>query len=252
MFKNNLKTIVVFGGTSDIANACLHQWLNDEDMMVILVGRQFSSLKASADNLSVRFPNSIFDCIEIDFSSIDSIQFTIQNLFKSQLIHIALIAHGNLSEQKRCQMDLEYCQKELNINGLSVCIISEALASGFNNCGSGTLAVIGSVAGDRGRKSNYAYGAAKSLVEKYTEGLQHRFHNSPINVVLIKPGPTESKMTNHLLNTPTRLSKATDVAKIIVKGIQKNRQTIYAPRKWYIIMWVIKFLPKSIFHKLNI
>jgi decaprenylphospho-beta-D-erythro-pentofuranosid-2-ulose 2-reductase len=252
MSTNDLKTIAIFGGTSDIAYGCLLQWLEKDNLKVILIGRNRNSLKAIVDDLSIRHPFSIFEYLTLDFNQITAIKSLTSNLFKSHCVNIVLLAHGSLSDQQKCQSDLDYCESEIITNGLSTCIISESVSLAFKIQGSGTLAVIGSVAGDRGRKSNYTYGAAKSLVEKYTEGLQHRFYNTPINVILVKPGPTESKMTNHLLHTPSKLSKITDVAKIIVKGIEKNKQTIYAPRKWYVIMLIIKFLPKFIFQKLNI
>lgn len=252
MASHKLKTIVIFGGTSDIANACLRQWLKKENFKILLVGRDYSRIKASADNLSARYPNSIFEYIESDLLKSNSIQALTSNLFERHEINIALIAHGNLSNQEKCQIDLNYCEKELIINGLSACLISEAVSLAFTKQGSGILAVIGSVAGDRGRKSNYTYGAAKGLVDIYVQGLQHKFYKTPINIILIKPGPTDSAMTKHLLNEKGSLANISHVAKIIVKGIQNKKQVIYTPRRWMIIMLIIKALPKFIFNKLNI
>tara|TARA_B100000780_G_C21097519_1_gene442721 strand:+ start:975 stop:1733 length:759 start_codon:yes stop_codon:yes gene_type:complete len=252
MICHKLKTIVIFGGTSDIANECLSHWLKEEDLKIILIGRNHFRLKSASDNLKIRHPNSIFECIESDLLEANSIQTIINNLFKSQKIDIALIAHGNLSNQEKCQIDLEYCRNELIVNGLSACLISEAMAYAFIKQGTGSLAVIGSVAGDRGRKSNYTYGAAKGLVDIYIQGLQHMFYKTSISIILIKPGPTESSMTKHLLNDSRGLANISHVAKIIVKGIKNKKQVIYTPRRWAIIMLIIKILPKFIFNKLNI
>ena len=95
----------------------------------------------------------------------------------------------------------------------------------------GTLAVISSVAGDRGRKSNYVYGAAKGLVSRYIEGLQHRLANSGVNVILIKPGPTNTPMTAHLKNNGPKLANPKDVAKQIVAGVECGLEVLYVPRK---------------------
>jgi short-subunit dehydrogenase len=114
----------------------------------------------------------------------------------------------------------------------------------------GTLALTGSVAGDRGRKSNYVYGAAKGLVTRYAQGLQHRFAKTPIQIVLIKPGPTATAMTAHL---PQRgLAAADAVAATIVQGIAQGKPVIYAPSKWAVIMMIIIHLPAFIFNKLDI
>ena len=116
--------------------------------------------------------------------------------------------------------------------------------------GRGTIAVIGSVAGDRGRKTNYVYGAAKGMVERYVQGMQHRFAHSKITIVLIKPGPTATPMTAHL---PQRgMASAEAVASRIIAAIDAGTPMAYVPAKWAIIMMVIRHLPRAIFNKLNI
>jgi hypothetical protein len=124
------------------------------------------------------------------------------------------------------------------------------LAAQMEKVQQGTLALIGSVAGDRGRKSNYVYGAAKGLVTRYAQGLQHRFAKTLIKIVLIKPGPTATAMTAHL---PQRgLAAADTVAATIVQGIAQGKAVIYAPAKWAVIMMIIIHLPAFIFNKLDI
>ena len=114
--------------------------------------------------------------------------------------------------------------------------------------------MIGSVAGDRGRKANYLYGASKAFIATYVEGLQHRIalEKSNVTVSLIKPGPTESAMTQHLLTQGKKLAKAEDVAEQIVHGMQLGKRTIYTPTLWRIIMLIIRHLPFFIFKKLDI
>jgi hypothetical protein len=108
------------------------------------------------------------------------------------------------------------------------------------------------VAGDRGRKSNYVYGAAKGLVTRYAQGLQHRFAGSGVKVVLIKPGPTDTPMTANFKSKGAKLAPVGDVANQIVDSIELGRVLIYTPRKWKLIMMIIKHLPFAIFKKLNI
>ena len=249
---NSFKTIIIFGGTSDIVNACIHRWCKSENFKFILIGREINRLEAIKSNLSTRYPESIFEIITLDFNDISSIITIIKKIFLQEKVFIALVAHGNLSVQKNCQENLEVCRNELIVNGLSACLISEELSNALYFQGGGVLAVIGSVAGDRGRKSNYTYGAAKSMVNTYIQGLQHRFYNSLVNVILIKPGPTRTSMTSHLAASGTNLADLSLVAKIIIKGISKKKKTIYAPKKWTLIMWIIRMLPSFIFNRLDI
>ena len=116
----------------------------------------------------------------------------------------------------------------------------------------GTLAIIGSVAGDRGRKSNYIYGAAKGLVARYAQGLQHRLANTNVKVVLIKPGPTDTPMTALQKQEGMKLAKVDDVAAMIVNGIARGKPVIYAPGKWALIMMVVRHIPSAVFNRINI
>ena len=116
----------------------------------------------------------------------------------------------------------------------------------------GALAIIGSVAGDRGRKTNYAYGAAKALVDRYAQGLQHRLAATQVKVVLVKPGPTDTPMTAHLKGQGARLASVESVAQQIVKAVESGKPVVYAPTKWWLIMTIIRLLPRAIFNKLNI
>lgn len=112
--------------------------------------------------------------------------------------------------------------------------------------------VIGSVAGDRGRRSNYVYGAAKGLVTRYVQGLQHRFAGTAVKAVLVKPGPTDTPMTSHLKQQGSKLAPVEEVAAAIVAGAEHGAAVVYAPKKWAVIMMVIRHLPAAIFNKMNI
>jgi short-subunit dehydrogenase len=108
------------------------------------------------------------------------------------------------------------------------------------------------VAGDRGRQSNYAYGAAKGLVSRYAEGLQHRLAGSNVRVVLVKPGPTDTPMTAQFKAQGMRLASVEEVAEAIVKGAERGLPMVYAPGKWKYIMLIIRHLPRFIFNRMKI
>ena len=157
MKKDNLKTIVVYGGTSEIAIACLNEWHKEYDLKVILVGRSSNSLESVALDLQVRYQNSLIETFFLDFNDSNLIEDLNAKIYSSNIVDIALISHGELSDQLISQEDISYTKDQLITNGLSTCIISESLIKNFLKAGNGKLVVIGSVAGDRARKKNYIY-----------------------------------------------------------------------------------------------
>jgi short-subunit dehydrogenase len=188
--------------------------------------------------------------VVVDFTDAAAIAALAVQTAAQGKIDIVLIAHGNLPVQSDCERDLLKSQQSLEINGVSPVLFAEAFAAQLQKAGRGTLAMIGSVAGDRGRKTNYVYGAAKGLIDRYAQGLQHRFAGTPVKIVLIKPGPTATPMTAHL--PPRGLASPEAVAQAIVAAIDKGSPVVYAPARWALIMMVIRHLPRFIFNRLNI
>jgi decaprenylphospho-beta-D-erythro-pentofuranosid-2-ulose 2-reductase len=247
-----MKRIVIVGATSGIAKECARIWVKESPVELTLVVRDTSRAQALVSDLLVRSPNSKIDAISTDFTSPAAIKGLVDAVYQSKTIDIVLIAHGTLPEQAECENNLELCNDTLEINGVSPCLFAEAFANVMQHQGKGSIAIIGSVAGDRGRKSNYIYGAAKGLVSRYAEGMQHRFASSRLNITLIKPGPTATPMTEKMRANGMKMAPADLVAKEIVEGIAKGKAVIYTPKKWQIIMLIIRHLPSFVFNKLNI
>ncbi len=245
------KRIVIIGATSSIAEHCARDWVKDT-VELILIGRNLAKLEDIAADLRVRNPQSAIKTMTTHFSDPIAIQSLVDGIFAEGPVDIVLIAHGCLPEQTICQEDLSICQDALQINAISPVLFAEAFVKPMQKANHGSLAIIGSVAGDRGRKSNYVYGAAKGLIMNYVQGMQHRLANTAVKVVLIKPGPTETPMTASLQLPKSQLAKVDEVADLIVKGIQQGKTVVYAPKKWRIIMFVVKNLPNFIFNKINI
>jgi decaprenylphospho-beta-D-erythro-pentofuranosid-2-ulose 2-reductase len=246
--------ILIIGATSAMAEHCARTWADRaaaDTLALILVGRDLSRLDRVAADLHVRAPKVRVESIVSDFAKPEAIRATIDAIHAQGRIDVALIAHGLLPDQAQCQQDLTACAEALEVNGLSPVLFAEAIAGHMEKASHGTLAIIGSVAGDRGRKSNYVYGAAKGLVSRYAQGLQHRLASTQVKVVLIKPGPTDTPMTAHLKGA-AKLTPVSDVAITIVKAIDAGKATVYAPGKWLIIMHIIRHIPAFIFNKINI
>jgi hypothetical protein len=165
---------------------------------------------------------------------------------------VSLVAHGTLTDQNRCETDFAYAITEFRTNAESVLTCLGALAKRFENQGKGVMAVIGSVAGDRGRGSNYLYGSAKAAIETFASGLRMRLFKSGVHVLLIKPGFVATGMTADL-NLPALLTAAPEtVAKDIQHAINKRKNVLYTPWFWSLIMWIIRWLPMILFKRLKI
>lgn len=244
------KRIVVIGATSAIAEHCARLWSSAGPTRIDLVGRDTARLGHVADDLRVR--GAACSVHVGNFTDSAFIDTLLPTLTATGPIDIVLIAHGHLPDQARCQQDLAACQAALTINAISPVLFAEAFARTLQQQGHGTLVVIGSVAGDRGRKSNYVYGAAKGLVERYMQGLQHRFAGTPVRAVLVKPGPTDTPMTAHLKQDGARLAPVDAVARDIVRQAETGRPVLYTPGRWRWIMLVVRLLPAAVFNRLNV
>jgi decaprenylphospho-beta-D-erythro-pentofuranosid-2-ulose 2-reductase len=248
---NPATQIVIIGATSAIAEHCARLWVARGPVSLVLVGRDQARTDSVAADLRVRGAISV-QTETLNFEDGRAIGALAARLGAAAPIDCVLIAHGSLPDQSVCQEDLHACEEALSVNGVSPVLFAEAFAAQMERAGRGTLVVIGSVAGDRGRRSNYVYGAAKGLVTRYVQGLQHRFAGSPVKVVLVKPGPTDTPMTAHLKQQGGKLASVEEVATAIVAGATAGTAVVYAPKKWALIMMVIRHMPRFVFNKLNI
>ncbi len=249
---NNMKKIAIIGATSAIAEHCARLWAKDNPAEFILLGRDQGRLQRVAADLKVRSPETVIRVMTADVQDTEHIQTTVDHICRDTLVDIALVAHGYLPTQQDCQTSLVKCREALELNGISPVLFAEAFALHMEKANHGTIAIIGSVAGDRGRKSNYVYGAAKGLVARYAQGLQHRLATTKVKVLLIKPGPTDTPMTAHLKHVGVRLAAVDRVADDIVRAVEANAETLYTPGIWRLIMLVIKHVPAGIFKRTNL
>ncbi|MBF4454677.1 SDR family NAD(P)-dependent oxidoreductase [Acinetobacter sp. SK-43] len=244
--------ILIVGGTSTIAEHCARVWLQ-RPCELILLGRDAEKLQRVKNDLQVRQPNADIEIQLVGFLDAQAIQTCIQTLNQQAAIDIALIAHGNLPNQEQCQTNLDLCKEAIEINAISPVLFVEVIIQGMIEHNHGKLAVIGSVAGDRGRKSNYVYGAAKALLETYLQGLQHRLAliDSKVTITLIKPGPTATPMTAGVTGKG-KFASPERVAQDIIHAINTGKSVIYTPKKWVIIMMIIRNLPFFLFKKMDV
>ncbi|WP_347986880.1 SDR family oxidoreductase [Methylomonas sp. AM2-LC] len=245
-----MKKILIIGATSAIAEAAARNWAQTGDQL-FLVARSTSKLVNLAADLEVRGSTKV-GLLSLDVNDfaahtamLDTAEETLQGL------DTVLIAHGTLSDQAACQQSVDLTLQEIQTNALSVVALLTQIANRFEARKSGTIIVISSVAGDRGRQSNYVYGSAKALVTAFTSGLRQRLQKSGITVLTIKPGFVDTPMTADFKKGPLWAS-AEKVAKDIVNAANGKNGIFYTPWFWLWIMLIIKHIPEFVFVKLKL
>ncbi len=247
-----MNRILIIGATSAIANACAREWQRSGDCQFVLTGRNMDKLTAIQSDLRIRGA-SLVEILEFDINNINRHEEIITKSvgWLGQLDRI-LMAPGLLPNQQRCQEDSTYARDVLDINSTSTLLLLERLGTQLEQQRAGQLAVISSVAGDRGRMSNYYYGSTKAAVTTFCSGLMMRLQKAEVAVSIIKPGFVRTPMTAELELPEKLVATPTQVAKVIVKGIDKQREVIYAPGFWLLIMTIIRLVPTSIFKRLDL
>lgn len=249
--------ILVYGATSRIAHECARLWARQGHQLV-LAGRDPGRLQAvAADLRAICAPGTPVHAEVLGTEDDAALRQAIARMDGEQgPLDLVLVAHGWLPEQEQAQSDPNQLRRSVEVNALSVAQIAEAIAPAMAARGRGHIAVIGSVAGDRGRQSNYVYGAAKGFVERYCEGLRNRLHAAGVQVTLIKPGPTDTPMTRAMAvpagGRRPRLADPKDVAQDIVRGIGKGQAVIYTPGIWRWIMLAVRSVPERLFVRLKL
>lgn len=245
-----MKRIVIFGATSAIA-AEVAKCFAAEGAKFFLVGRNADKLQLLAQDLVVRGGTANLQVCDLaDVSTHEGIiQQTIASLGD---VDLALIAYGSLPNQAECQASYSVTSKELQTNFLGPISLLTLLANYFETKGTGTIAAISSVAGDRGRQSNYVYGAAKGGLSVFLSGLRNRLQHTGVRVVTIKPGFVDTPMTAQFPKGPL-FASAERVGTVIHKALSDgSRDVVYVPGFWRLIMAIITAIPEAIFKRLRL
>jgi len=242
--------ILVVGATSAIAEAALRLWAA-RGCTLYLLARDTARSEAIAADLRVRGATAVHTgSLDVaDFAAhASAVELACTTLGR---VDAALIAHGTLPEQARCEVDENYALREFAVNGTATIALAGLIAQKLEEQGHGTLAVISSVAGDRGRASNYLYGSAKAAVSTYLSGLRQRLHGRGIGVVTIKPGFVDTPMTAAFAKGPLWASPER-IAHGIVHAIDERRAVVYLPWFWRGIMAMIRCVPEFVFQRIKL
>lgn len=245
-----MRKVLIVGAGSAIAEACARRFAAGGDMLC-LCARHAGRLEALAADLRVRGA----PVVAIEVLDANDVAGHAPMLDRATAalggLDTVLIAHGTLSDQAVCEASVESMLAEIRTNGLSTVALLTELAGRFERQRHGTLAVISSVAGDRGRQSNYVYGSAKALVTAFTGGLRQRLAKVGVNVLTIKPGFVDTPMTAAFAKGPLWASADT-IAAGIVRAIERRRSVVYLPGFWRPIMAIICAIPEPVFRRIRL
>lgn len=257
------RRVLALGATSSIAQATL-RLLAEKGASFWLVGRNSEKLAAvRADLLTRGAAAARIAAMDLDETAAHPAMLA-DAVAALGGIDLVLVAHGVLGDQKQAETDFAVAEKILRTNFVATASLiglvanyleQQQRASGdLHRTGASArgpvIAVISSVAGDRGRRSNYVYGASKGGLNVYLEGLRHRLYGTGIQVLIIKPGFVATPMTAHLPPSPL-FAQPREVARHIVRAVEKRGEVAYVPPFWGGIMLVIRNLPGFIFKRLN-
>ena len=246
-----MHNVLVFGATSAIAHATARR-LVERGCQVFAVGRNEDKLAAVLADLRVRGgPGRNIAGVRADLDDLASYG-ALYAAAKQELgsIDVVLIAHGSLPDQKACEASPEALLAALHTNATSAIVLASMAAEHVAD--GGTIAAIGSVAGDRGRQSNYVYGAAKGMLALFLQGLRNRLAGRGIQVLTIKPGFVDTPMTAGFERKGLLWASPDRVAAGIVRAIERRRDVVYLPWFWRPIMLVIQHVPERVFKRLSL
>lgn len=244
-----MKKIVILGATSGIALSVQRQ-LAQRGCQLLLVGRHAQRLAEVQADLLVRGAQQVLT-YSADLASISShaavLEYSRTAFFDFDTV---LLAYGSMHNQKESQTSIDVLRDELQVNFVSASAILTLFAAELEHRGSGCLAAVTSVAGDRGRRSNYVYGSAKGALSLFLQGLRSRLHPAGVSVITIKPGPVRTPMTDGMANA-VRFADPEAVARDIVRALnRRSPDVLYTPRIWRYVMTAVRAIPEGVFKRL--
>lgn len=244
---NQLKTALILGGASDIGMAIAEQFARN-GFRILLAGRDIAYLNLVANDLTIRHGT------ETIVHRFDAQKFSShpKAYLKMESPDVGICVFGYLGDQRKGEHDWEEAEKIIDVNYKGAVSILNLMAEDFAKRGSGTLIGISSVAGDRGRQSNYLYGSAKAGFTVYLSGLRNRLYRLGVHVITVKPGFVETKMTEDLDLPEMLTASSEDIGKMVYKAYRTKKNVIYALRVWNPIMAMVKFIPEGLFKRLKL
>ncbi len=242
--------VIILGGSSAVAEAAARLYAR-EGSAICLVGRDRDKLQAVADDLKVRGAAEVsVDVLDLAHVEPDAVDERFDAWVKAlDGVDHVLVAYGVLGDQARMEQDPAQAAELIQTDFASAALWCLAAAARLEAQRKGSLVVIGSVAGDRGRRSNYVYGAAKAGLATLVQGIAHRLAASGARATVVKPGFIDTPMTAHMAKGGPLWSTPEAVARVMRKAADDGGPVVYAPPWWRLILLVIRLAPAPLMHR---
>ena len=242
-----MKNILILGATSDMAQAVAKRFVA-EGWSLTLAARNMKLQEPVAGDLRVR-SNADITTVQFDATDFSGHQRFYESLETKP--DAVICVFGYMGDQLLARTNLDEVRKTIDVNYTGAVSILNVVADDFEKRGQGAIIGVSSVAGDRGRQSNYIYGSAKAGFTAYLSGLRNRFAKTSVHVMTVKPGFCRTKMTESLELPAVLTAEPEQVANAIFNGLEDKRNVVYTLWMWRWIMLVIKCIPEFIFKKLG-
>ncbi|MFJ8739954.1 MULTISPECIES: decaprenylphospho-beta-D-erythro-pentofuranosid-2-ulose 2-reductase [unclassified Embleya] len=243
------QSLLVLGGTSEIALTTARAMVAERVRRVVLAGRPSAALDAAAEEL--RGLGASVEVVGFDAAETDDHEKTIDEVFAAGDIDVVLLAFGVLGDQEADEKSPAAAARVAQVNYVGGVSAGLAAANALSRQGHGALAVISSVAGERARKSNFIYGSTKAGLDAFAQGLGDKLHGTGVHVMVVRPGFVKTRMTEGLPDAPLATTPEV-VAEAIVKGLRRKSSVVWVPGQFRFVMSALRHVPRPIFRKLNI
>ncbi|QIE54076.1 SDR family oxidoreductase [Pikeienuella piscinae] len=240
--------VLILGAGSDIGRALAHRFAMD-GRAIQLAARQPDTLEADRSDIEIRHRISV-TLHSYDALATDALEAFVDGLPEPPAIAVSVV--GFMGDQAESQIDLGAAARVIRSNFEGPAAIFAILANRMEARGGGALVGVSSVAGDRGRASNYVYGAAKAGFSAFLSGLRNRLARTGVHVMTVKPGFVRTRMTEGMDLPPRLTAEPEEVADRVVRALTKNRNVVYVKPIWRLVMTIICAIPEQVFKKTSI
>jgi decaprenylphospho-beta-D-erythro-pentofuranosid-2-ulose 2-reductase len=243
--------VLIVSAGSDMASACAQKYAS-HGYDLLLTSREPQKIKTLLSDLEIRHQVKA-ECLKLDILNYSEHDAFIKSVFeKADQLEGVIIFCGYLGDQQLAQQNFAESEKIIDSNFSGIVSLLNPIANIFEQRGSGFIIAVSSVAGERGRKSNYIYGASKAALTAYLSGLRNRLQDKGVKVITVKPGFVNTQMTAAMDLPKALTAEATEVAEAIFNAQKNQRDVIYVKKIWWLIMYIIRCLPEFIFKKTDL
>lgn len=245
----SIGSLLLVGGTSDIAVATAHRYLKERPLRVIVAARDTERRTAVADEL--RSAGATVEVVDFDADDPGSAERMVAAAAAGGDIDVAVVAFGQLGDQEQLATDADAVAALARVNYVAPAVVGTVLATHMRGQGHGVIVALSSVAGERPRASNFVYGSTKAGMDAFYSGLADSVVGSGVSVLVVRPGFVRSKMTAGMAEAPLATTPEA-VAEAIVEGVRKGRHTVWVPGAMRVVMSGLRHLPRGVFRRLPV